>query len=144
MTCDEMPMSNEPIKVGRYAPYPVWLGMTLLVRGAQFFFIAFCAWGLVALFDAMDKSSTTSFPPLALWVVVGLIASSPHNWRGKTSPVRDAFGNYLASQQCPACGQNVFDKATGSGYAPPSQRQTIFPSRECANCGHDLNEQTVP
>ena len=136
-------MDGEPIKVGRFAPYPVWLGATLLVRGAQVLFLACCVWALVALFDAMDRSFTTDTPPLALWFVTALIGSSPQPWRGKTSPVGDAIGNYLASQLCPACGQNIFDKASGVGYAPPSQRQTMFPSRICANCGHDLIERTA-
>jgi hypothetical protein len=136
---------SEPIEVGRLAPYPVWIGVTLLVRGAQLLFLACIAWYFAALFDAMDKSSTTSTPPL--WLVAGALilgASDGRSaWRWRTSPLGDAIGGFLASQQCPACGQNVFDHTPPSGYAPPSQGTAIFPSRICTNCGHDLTSRTA-
>ena len=134
-----------PIKIGRFAPYPAWLGVALLVRGAQLLFFAFSLWYLAALFDAMDRSSTTSLPPLWLWgatVVIGAGDGRSHRIR-RTSPMGDAIGNFLASQDCPACGQNVFDHTPPTGYAPPSQQQAFFPSRLCTNCGHDLAKRTV-
>ena len=134
-----------PIKVGRFAPYPVWLAMAVLVRAAQVLFIIFCGWYLAALLDAMDRSSTTPLPPLWLWGATLLIGAD--NGRGggrwRTSPLGDTIGDLLASQQCPACGQNLFDHTPPSGYAPDSQRHAIFPSRICTNCGHDLNNRTA-
>jgi|SRR3954471_335958 len=134
-----------PIKVGRFAPYPLWLGMSVLVRGAQLLFVIFCGWFLAALFDATDKSSTTPLPPMWLWLATLVIGAD--NGRGggrwRTSPIGDSIGDFLASQQCPACGQNVFDHTPPSGYAPDSQRHAIFPSRICTNCGHDLINRTA-
>src|SRR4051794_34220650 len=134
-----------PIKIGRFAPFSVWLGATLLARGAQLLFVVCCLWAMAALFDSIEKPFTTPLPPIWLWVVAILLGTSDgrSGGRWKTSPVGDAIGNLLASQQCPACGQNVFDHTPPSGYAPPSQANSIFPSRICTNCGQDLSERTA-
>src|SRR3954454_20296803 len=131
-----------PIRIGRFAPYPVWMGVTLMARGAQLLFIVCLLWAMAALFDAMEKPFTIPFPPFWLWGVAILLGTSDgrSGWRWKTSPVGDAIGNLLASQQCPVCGQNVFDHTPPSGYAPPSQAHSIFPSRICTNCGQDLGK----
>jgi hypothetical protein len=142
---DELRDVGRPIRIGWLAPYPVWLGVTLLVRFAQVLFLLFCVWYLAALSDAMDKHSTTSIPPMRLWaatIVIGASSGrSAARWR--TSPFGDTLGKLLASEQCPACGQSVFDHTPPSGYAPPSQQQAIFPSRICTNCGHDLMHRKV-
>jgi hypothetical protein len=136
---------TKPIKVGRFAPYPAWMGVTLLVRGSQLVFLGFCAWFLAALVGAIDKDSALSLPPIWLWIVTGILGTSDSHpsWRWRTSPMGDAIGDFLASQQCPACGQNVFDHTPPSGYAPPSQRTAVFPSKICTNCGHDLRKRTA-
>jgi hypothetical protein len=135
----------EPIDVGPFAPYPVWLAVTLLVRGAQLLFAILCLWYFSALFHAMDRPHSISLPPTWLVAVSLVLGASDgrSSWRWRTSPAGDMIGNLLASQQCPACGQNVFDHTPPSGYAPPSQAQGVFPSRICTNCGHDLGERTA-
>jgi hypothetical protein len=136
---------EEAIKVGRFAPYPVWMAMAVMARGAQLLFLLCCLWGMAALFDAMEKPFTIPLPPMWLWLVSVFLGCDGGRtaWTWKTSPVGDGIGNLLASQQCPACGQNVFDHTPPSGYAPPSQAQAIFPSRICTNCGHDLTIRTA-
>jgi hypothetical protein len=133
------------IKVGRFAPYPVWLATSVLVRASQILFLAFCLWYLAALFDAMERPHRISTPPIWLWFAFGMIGadvkSSYRRW--KTSPMGDAVGNVLASLQCPACGQDVFDRTPPSGYAPEARRHAFFPSRVCTNCGHDLARRTA-
>jgi hypothetical protein len=136
---------EEAIEVGRFAPYPVWMAMAVMARGAQLLFLLCCLWGMAALFDAMEKPFTIPLPPMWLWLVSVFLGCDGGRtaWTWKTSPVGDGIGNLLASQQCPACGQNVFDHTPPSGYAPPSQAQAIFPSRICTNCGHDLTLRTA-
>jgi predicted RNA-binding Zn-ribbon protein involved in translation (DUF1610 family) len=144
---DEAPedTSPAPIKVGRFAPYPVWIAVSVVVRAAQVLAIGCIVWAFAALFDAMDKASTTSLPPLWLWIGTTILGASDEypSRSERTSPIGDAIGNRLASQQCPACGQNVFDHTPPSGYAPPSQQRRTFPSRMCTNCGHDLVRRTA-
>jgi hypothetical protein len=135
----------EPIDVGPLAPYPTWLIVTLVVRAAQSIFVVCCLWYIAALFYAMGRPHSISLPPIWLVGATLLLGASDSRSRGRsrTSPVGDLIGNLLASQQCPACGQNVFDHTPPSGYAPPSQAEAIFPSRICTNCGHDLGERTA-
>ncbi|TFI56393.1 hypothetical protein E2493_20435 [Sphingomonas parva] len=142
---DERDDVPAPVRIGRLAPYPVWLGVTLLVRSAQLVFLLLWVWYLAALFDAMDKASTISPPPIWLLVVSTLIGASSGRgaWQWRTSPFGDALGKLLASERCPACGQSVFDHTPPSGYAPPSQQQRMVPSRICTNCGHDLMLRTA-
>jgi hypothetical protein len=137
--------SPEPIDVGLLAPYPTWLIVTLLVRAAQALFVVCCLWSVVALSHASERPHSVSLPPMWLWAAALMLGASSgrSGYSGRTSPAGDLIGNLLASQQCPACGQNVFDHTPPSGYAPPSQAQAIFPSRICTNCGHDLAERTA-
>ena len=134
-----------PVKVGFLAPFPVWIATTLVVRLAQILFLVCCAWYLAALFDAMDKSHTTSTPPGELWLATIIIGTSSgrSSWPWRTSPFGDFVGKLLASQECPACGQNIFNHTPPSGYAPPSLERAIFPSRICTNCKRDLTRRTV-
>jgi hypothetical protein len=129
---------------GRFAPYPVWFAVAVLVRGSFIFFLLFCVWYLAALIDAFEKPHTIPVPPLWLWLAMGFIAANEsHYSRWRTSPVGDAIGNLLAAQHCPACGQGVFDHTPPSGYVPDAQRRAWFPSRICTNCGHDLRKRTA-
>ena len=134
-----------PIKVGRLAPYPVWIVTSVVVRASQILCLACIIWYMAALFDAMERPFTVSLPPLWLFLVTAFIGveggRSYRNWR--TSSFGDWVGNLLASEQCPACGQNVFDHTPPSGFAPPSQTSCWFPSRICTNCGHDLVNRTA-
>ena len=134
------PGEGGPIRIGRFAPYPVWMAMTLLARGAQLLFLLLCLWALVALADAIERVRTP-LPPIELWLATIVIGASSRYERSRTSPFGDALGQWLASQQCPACGQNVFDHTPPSGYAPPSQAEAYWPSRTCTNCGHDLRRR---
>jgi hypothetical protein len=138
---DEAP----PIKVGRLAPYPVWIAVSVVVRASQILCLSCIVWYFAALFDAMERPHMVSLPPAWLFIVTVFIgadsADSYRRWR--TSPFGDWIGDLLASQQCPACGQNVFDHTPPSGYAPPSQTTCYFPSRICTNCGHDLINRTA-
>src|SRR3954453_8263957 len=85
----------EPIDVGPFAPYPVWLTVTLVVRGAQLVFAACCLWSLAALFHAMGRLHSVSLPPMWLWAVPLVLGASDgrsvRRWR--TSPAGDAIGN---------------------------------------------------
>jgi len=131
---------------GRFAPFPVWMAVTLLVRGAQLAFAGCCIWGMSALFHAMDRPpQRPSTPPMWLWVVTIMLGATDRldHKRYRTSPMGDMIGNVLASQQCPACGQNVFDHTPPSGYAPDTQAHAMFPSRICTNCGQDLTSRTA-
>jgi hypothetical protein len=134
-----------PIKVGRLAPYPVWIAVSVVVRASQILCVACIIWYMAALFDAMEKPHRISTPPLWLFIVTAFIGadaeSSYRRWR--TSPLGDWLGDLLASQQCPDCGQNVFDHTPPSGYEPDSKRHRYFPSRICTNCGHDLINRTA-
>ena len=134
-----------PIEVGRLAPYPVWIAVSVVVRASQILCLACIVWFMAALFDAMERPHTVPLPPLWLFLVTAFIGAegghSYGNWR--TSSFGDWLGNLLASQQCPACGQNVFDHTPPTGYAPPSQTTCYFPSRICTNCGHDLINRTA-
>ena len=135
----------KPIEIGRFAPYPVWMAVTVLVRGAQIAFLGCCGWYLAALFDAMSRPHTISTPPIWLWIATALIGADDGRSfrRWLTSPAGDSIGRLFASKQCPACGQNVFDHRPPSGYAPPSQGYALLPSRICTNCGHDLRKRTA-
>ena len=128
------------IRIGRFAPYPVWMTMTVLARGAQLLFFVFCLWSLVALADAIDRVRTP-LPPMEIWLATIVLGASNGRGRWRTSPFGDTLGNILASPQCPAYGQNVFDHTPPSGYAPPSQTECLLPSRICTNCGHDLRHR---
>jgi hypothetical protein len=130
-----------PVRIGMLAPYPVWFALFLVVRGAQVVFLVCVLWFVAAIFDAIEKPHNFSTPPYWLWVasiVLGAAGGRRIRWRGRLSPLGDWIGNALASQQCPACGQNIFDHTPPSGYAPDTQRHSLVPSRVCANCGHDL------
>jgi predicted RNA-binding Zn-ribbon protein involved in translation (DUF1610 family) len=133
------------VAVGRFAPYPVWLRMTLLVRGAQIVFATCCLWFVAALLDSTSKPHSIFPPPAWLFIVSGMLGAdsgrSARRWR--TSPLGDAIGRLLASQHCPACGQDVFDRTPPTGYVPESQRIAVLPSRICTNCGHDLIRRTA-
>ena len=131
------------IRVGRYPPYPVWMALFYIVRGAQFVFLAGVFWLIVALWAAVDGRAVWTPPIWPLVVAAALGTSSRGRWRWKLSPVGDAIGNMLASQQCPACGQNIFDHTPPSGYAPAVQQQSWRPSSVCTNCGHDLSKRTA-
>jgi hypothetical protein len=135
-----------PSEPGRFAPYPAWMGVTLLVRGAQLTFAACCIWYMSALFHAMGQPRhRPSTPPMWLWLGT-LVLGASERWdsrRYRTSPMGDTIGNLLASQQCPACGQNIFDHTPPSGYAPDTQAHAVFPSRICTNCGQDLASRTA-
>jgi hypothetical protein len=136
-------LEGEPVPVGRYAPYPVWIGMTLLGRGAQLVFFILCIWYLAALIDAFEKPHTVPLPPMWLWVASGIIGGGTgRRGRWMITPVADQIGDALASRQCPACGQNVFNHSSPQGYTSP-QQQRIYPCRTCANCGHDLRRRTA-
>jgi hypothetical protein len=139
---DDAPPPPEP---GRFAPYSVWMGVSLLARGAQLAFAGCCIWYMSALFHAMGRPAhLPSTPPLWLWLGT-LILGATYRWdfkRYRTSPMGDMIGNLLASQQCPACGQNVFDHTPPSGYAPDTRAHAFFPSRICTNCGQDLMSRT--
>ncbi|MEA3032887.1 MAG: hypothetical protein QOH86_903, partial [Sphingomonadales bacterium] len=93
----------EPIDVGPFAPYPVWLAVTLLVRGAQLLFLVFCLWYLASLFHAIGRPRSLSLPPMWLWAITLVLGASDgrSSWRWRTSPAGDTIGNLLASQQCP-------------------------------------------
>lgn len=78
------------------------------------------------------------------WTFMGgvmLSASGGRRYRGPISPGCDVIGWMLASDQCPACGQSVFDSTPPSGYVPDTTRHTHWPARVCANCGHDLTKR---
>ena len=130
---------------GRLAPYPVWLVMTSVVRGAQLGFVACCAWYLAALFDAMSKPHTISTPPGWLWLTTIVLGTTSRavGWPWKLSPVGDAIANCFASHRCPTCGQDIYDHTPPHGYASDADRQSFLPSRTCANCGHDLTKRSA-
>lgn len=126
--------------IGRLAPYPVWLTMTFVVRGAQLGFLACCIWYLSALFDAMDRSWTISPPPTWLWIVTAILGvrAGRGRWIWKLSPVGDWIADLFAPHYCPSCGQDIYDHTTGQAYASELDRQSFLPSPVCTNCGHDL------
>lgn len=134
-----------PIEVGRFAPYPVWMTVVLLIRTAQLLFLGWWVWYFAALFDAMSRPLTIATPPMWLMVVLGLIAADDgkHRMRWQRSPAGNWIGSLFASRQCPVCGQNVFDHTPQSGYEPPPQQYRSFPSRICTGCGHDLARRTA-
>jgi hypothetical protein len=59
-----------------------------------------------------------------------------------TALIPELIGHFLGSRYCPACGQSIFDDAPPSGYISDSERGRWWPSRHCANCGHDLKTRT--
>jgi hypothetical protein len=138
--------SPPPIVPGPFAPYPVWMGMTLLVRGAQLVFLGCCIWTFHALINSTGQPhGMHSIPPMWVWLVTLVLGATGHGDRRRylTSPAGDTLGKMLASERCPACGQNVFDHRPPSGYSPETQAHAIFPSRICTNCGQDLSKRTA-
>ena len=134
---------NQPIPVGRLAPYAVWFPLVLIVRGSQILFVAFFIWYVATLMGATGEKFKLPAPPYWVWVAAGVVGFSSRSAHRRLSELGDAVGNMLASQQCPACGQNIFDHSGPSGYTSPSERNRFIPSRFCTNCGHDLKLRTA-
>jgi hypothetical protein len=132
-----------PIRIGRFAPYPVWMTLFVIIRGAQVMLLACVLWAVAAVIEATDGRAL-SLPPLWLWIVLLLLgAGGKKRDTFRLSPAGDLIGYCLASLQCPACGRDVFDHTPASGYAPEVQKHALLPSSVCSNCGHDLAKRTA-
>lgn len=116
----------------RFAPYTVW-SITRL--------IGVFAYAIIPL-GALLTWLTQSLAPLLL-IVLGVIIIVPIERRSFTALLPEMIAPLLGSRFCPGCGQSIFDRAPSSGYMPDHVRETWWPHRHCANCGHDLKVRTV-
>jgi hypothetical protein len=118
----------------RFAPYLVWSiarATTLLAGGliAGGFILTIVlgkAWPLLLMIPGFIIA-----PPLPGMMDNGFTALAP-----------EIIAHFLGSRFCPACGQSIFDNAPPSGYLSDLKRGRWWPSRYCANCGHDLKKRT--
>ena len=119
----------------RFAPYQVWSAVRLATLG-----------GLACYVLAVLLLLLTGSPFALLLFVPAIVLAPPipdYLDRGLSASC-DLLGNLLASRYCPRCGQSIFDNSPASGYFPDHARERWWPSRLCANCGHDLKHRTAP
>lgn len=123
----------------RLAPYPVWVTMRIVTMIGSAIIVFWFGWAMAALFAAINGAAVT-LPPLWLGIVGLVVGGSGGGFRRDENlpPFGEIIGRMLASKHCPVCGQSLFDHTPPAGYAPDGQRYRWWPSRLCANCGHDM------
>lgn len=136
---------DESRRAGRYAPYPVWMTLRIITMIGSGMVLLWFAWAIAALFSAINGGDLQVLP---LWIcIVGsIVGASGKGFRRDANlpPFGEIIGRMLASKNCPACGQAIFDHTPAAGYAPELQTYRWWPSRICTNCGHDMNVRTAP
>ena len=133
-----------PITIGRFAPYQVWMSMRIATMIGTGMALLWWGWAIAALFSAVSGGDLEILP---WWIgIVGIIVGGSDKGfrRDENIPLfGEVLGRALASKQCPACGQSIFDHTPPSGYQPDLVTRSWWPSRTCTNCGHDMAIRTA-
>ena len=128
----------------RFAPYSVWMTLRVVTMVGAGLIILWFIWAIAALFSAFRGGGLHMLPP---WLaIVGLVVGgSGRGFRrdDQLPPFGEMIGRMLASKHCPHCGQSIFDHRPSSGYVPDGQSRRWWPSRSCAQCGHDMTVRTA-
>lgn len=119
----------------RFPPYPVWQIMVIV----DFIGMALSLAGLFLILRALVYGGGVTALPITMLLIGGVISGRSRNWRHTLSPFCEFIGSRLTTENCPSCGQSVFDHTPASGYSPEIMKQR-WPLRFCANCDRDLSK----
>ncbi|MBY6216758.1 hypothetical protein [Qipengyuania aquimaris] len=129
------------------APYPVWAATRVVTALAQAYALLWVIVAMVALVDAINGVEPQILPIWSFVVACVIGASGGASGLSPRSYDLPYFGETIArkmaSKHCPSCGQSIFNSSPESGYTTENEQRSWWPSRICANCGHDLSRKTA-